>query len=155
MWAVELNLEGKFRLGETKMKFELLIIMISGNTALSESQLSLEDSAGLHCFNFFGFSNSNSCLQRKATSLVSNPPTWRYRSLYLWPPVTGWTSYTPRHRIPLSSPSVTSSATIYCGGILTRTRDAWGFQNVEKRHRHLSCRSRILPDDEGTMLVSY
>jgi hypothetical protein len=26
-----------------------------------------------------------------------NPPTWRARSLYLYPPGTGWPSYTPRH----------------------------------------------------------
>jgi hypothetical protein len=29
-------------------------------------------------------------LQSKVVSLVSNPPTWRVRSLYLCPPVTGW-----------------------------------------------------------------
>jgi hypothetical protein len=28
------------------------------------------------------------------------PPTWRARSQYLYPPGTGWPSYTPRHWIP-------------------------------------------------------
>jgi hypothetical protein len=31
-------------------------------------------------------------------------PTWRARSLYLYPPGTGWPSYTPRHWVPFSSP---------------------------------------------------
>jgi hypothetical protein len=34
-------------------------------------------------------------------------PTWRARFLYLCPPVTGWHSYTPGHRVPLPSPSTT------------------------------------------------
>jgi hypothetical protein len=33
------------------------------------------------------------------------PPTWRHRSLYLCAPATGWSNYTPRHRVPFSSPS--------------------------------------------------
>jgi hypothetical protein len=28
-------------------------------------------------------------------------PTWRARSPYLYPPVTGWPSYTPRYWVPL------------------------------------------------------
>jgi hypothetical protein len=46
---------------------------------------------------------------------VSNsslPPTWTVRSLYLYHPGTGYPSYTPRHWIPLSSPPVTSRATV-------------------------------------------
>jgi hypothetical protein len=31
------------------------------------------------------------------------PPTWRARSPYLYPLVTGWRSYTPRHWVPFSS----------------------------------------------------
>jgi hypothetical protein len=35
------------------------------------------------------------------------PPTWRTRSLYLYPPGTGWPGYTPRHWvIPLNSDSL-------------------------------------------------
>jgi hypothetical protein len=30
-----------------------------------------------------------------------NPPTWRTRSLYLYPPGTGWPGYTPRHWVGL------------------------------------------------------
>jgi hypothetical protein len=29
------------------------------------------------------------------------PPTWRTRSLYLYPLETGWPSYTPIHRVPI------------------------------------------------------
>jgi hypothetical protein len=32
------------------------------------------------------------------------PPTWRARSPYLYTPGIGWPSYTPRHRVPFSSP---------------------------------------------------
>jgi hypothetical protein len=35
------------------------------------------------------------------------PPTWRTRSPYLYPPGTGWPSYTPRHRVHFSSPPTT------------------------------------------------
>jgi hypothetical protein len=45
------------------------------------------------------------------------PPTWRARSPYLYPPGTGWPSYTPGHWVPLS-PLLTCRD---CGGgILTR-----------------------------------
>jgi hypothetical protein len=40
------------------------------------------------------------------------PPTWRTRSLDLYPPVIVWPSYTPSHRVPLSSPSTTRRATV-------------------------------------------
>jgi hypothetical protein len=32
------------------------------------------------------------------------PPTWRARSRYLYPPGTGWPSYTPRHWVYFLSP---------------------------------------------------
>jgi hypothetical protein len=40
------------------------------------------------------------------------PPTWRARSPYLYPPGTGWPSYTPRHWVPLSSPLTTRRDTM-------------------------------------------
>jgi hypothetical protein len=40
------------------------------------------------------------------------PPTWRTRSLYLYPPGTGWPSYTTRHRVPFSLLSMTHRATV-------------------------------------------
>jgi hypothetical protein len=43
---------------------------------------------------------------------------WKARSPYLSPTVTGWPSYTPRHRLPFSSPSTTRKK--YRGGIRTR-----------------------------------
>jgi hypothetical protein len=39
-------------------------------------------------------------------------PTWRARSPYLYPPGTGWPSYTPRHWVPFSSPPKTRRATV-------------------------------------------
>jgi hypothetical protein len=34
------------------------------------------------------------------TVSFETPPTWMARSLYLYPPGTGWPSYTPRHWVP-------------------------------------------------------
>jgi hypothetical protein len=39
-------------------------------------------------------------------------PTWRGRSPYLYPPGTGWPSYTPRHWVPFSSPPSTRRDTV-------------------------------------------
>jgi hypothetical protein len=35
--------------------------------------------------------------------IIETPPTWRSTSLYLYPPETGWPSYTLRHWVPSSS----------------------------------------------------
>jgi hypothetical protein len=40
------------------------------------------------------------------------PLTWRARSPYLYPPGTGWSSYTPRHWVPFLSPLTTRRATV-------------------------------------------
>jgi hypothetical protein len=32
----------------------------------------------------------------------AQPPTWRTRPLYLYPPEAGWPSYTPGHWVPIS-----------------------------------------------------
>jgi hypothetical protein len=40
------------------------------------------------------------------------PPTWRARPQYLYPPGTGWSSYTPRHWVPFLSPPTTRRATV-------------------------------------------
>jgi hypothetical protein len=39
------------------------------------------------------------------------PQTWWASSPYLYPPGTGWTSYTPGHWVPFSSPLTTRRAT--------------------------------------------
>jgi hypothetical protein len=62
-------------------------------------------------FPFFGFRNNNSFTDQ-GRQPCAQPPTRRTRSLYLCPPVTGWPSYTPRHRIPISSPSTTRRAPV-------------------------------------------
>jgi hypothetical protein len=41
-----------------------------------------------------------------------NLPIWRARSPSLYSPGTGWPGYTPRHWVPLSSPPMTSRATV-------------------------------------------
>jgi hypothetical protein len=43
---------------------------------------------------------------------LDTPPTWTVRTPYLCPPGTGWPSYTPRHRVPFSSPPTTRRATV-------------------------------------------
>jgi hypothetical protein len=40
------------------------------------------------------------------------PSTWRAWSPYLYPPGTGWPSYTPRHWVPFSSPPTTCRVTM-------------------------------------------
>jgi hypothetical protein len=40
------------------------------------------------------------------------PPTWRARFPYLYPPGTGWPSYTIRHWVPFSSPPTTHRAMV-------------------------------------------
>jgi hypothetical protein len=40
------------------------------------------------------------------------PSTWRARSPYLYPPGTGWPSYTPGHWVSFMSPLKTLRATV-------------------------------------------
>jgi hypothetical protein len=62
-------------------------------------------------FHFFRFRNNN-FLRNKFVSLASNPDHAGPGPCIYVPPVTGWTSYTPRHWVPFSSPSVTRRATV-------------------------------------------
>jgi hypothetical protein len=43
---------------------------------------------------------------------IWEPPTWRTRFPYLYPPGTGWPSYTPGHWVPFTSPLTTRRATV-------------------------------------------
>jgi hypothetical protein len=43
---------------------------------------------------------------------LETPRTWRTRSLYLYPPGTGWPGYNPRDGVPFSSPPTTRRATV-------------------------------------------
>jgi hypothetical protein len=47
-----------------------------------------------------GFMTTFYCLR------FETPPTWRIRSLYLYPPGTGWPGYAPRHWVILPSPLI-------------------------------------------------
>jgi hypothetical protein len=44
--------------------------------------------------------------------IPETPSTWRARSPYLYPPGTGWASYTPGHWVPFPSPLTTRRATV-------------------------------------------
>jgi hypothetical protein len=75
----------------------LMYFIIIDKTTLFEPQLFLEDSARFvdrPVFTSLDFATVI-FLRIKAIIPASNPPTWRTRSLYLCPPVTGWPSYTP------------------------------------------------------------
>jgi hypothetical protein len=62
--------------------------------------------------------------------ILETPPTWRARSPYLYPPGTGWPSYTSQHWVPFPSP-LTSHG--YGGGILSHlhTRNQDTYSGVE------------------------
>jgi hypothetical protein len=49
--------------------------------------------------------------------ILETPPTWRARSPYLYPPGTGWPSYTLGHWVQFLSPLTIRRD--YGGGILT------------------------------------
>jgi hypothetical protein len=44
--------------------------------------------------------------------ILGTPATWRAKSLYLYPPGTGWTRYTPEHWVPFLSLLTTCRATV-------------------------------------------
>jgi hypothetical protein len=44
--------------------------------------------------------------------ILETPPTWRARSLYLYPPWTRWTRYTPGHWVLFPLPLMTRRATV-------------------------------------------
>jgi hypothetical protein len=62
-------------------------------------------------FHFFGFCNNYFFTEQDQQPCVQ-PPTWRTRSLYFCPSITGWSSYIPIHRVPFSSHSETRRATV-------------------------------------------
>jgi hypothetical protein len=56
---------------------------------------------------------SESLRTRNHTLLSSEvPKTWSARFPYLYPPGTGWPSYTPRHWVPFTSPLTTRRASV-------------------------------------------
>jgi hypothetical protein len=44
--------------------------------------------------------------------ILETPPTWRANSPYLYPPGTGWPSYTRGHWVTFPSPLTTRRATV-------------------------------------------
>jgi hypothetical protein len=55
---------------------------------------------------------SESRKTRNFTVSSETPPTWRARFPYLYPPGTGWPSYTPGHWVPFTSSLTTRRATV-------------------------------------------
>jgi hypothetical protein len=51
------------------------------------------------------------------------PPTWGVKSPYLYPPGTGWPSYTPTHCFPFSSPPTTRRSTVE----VLEPASTWGY----------------------------
>jgi hypothetical protein len=64
------------------------------------------------------------------------PPTCRARSPYLYPPGTGWPSYTPRHWVPFSSSPTTRRAAVEV------------FEPVSTRGKAGCCDSKVLAFSE-------
>jgi hypothetical protein len=88
-----------------------IIIIIIGKTALFELQPSLEDSArSVHPVST-SLDFATVIFLQSNVSLASNAQPGG-PGLCLCPPVTGWPSYTPRHRVPFSSPSTTRRAMV-------------------------------------------
>jgi hypothetical protein len=57
--------------------------------------------------------NGPSCAESQPYFTLSSEtsPIWRARFPYLYPPGTGWSSYTPGHWVPFTSPLATRRAT--------------------------------------------
>jgi hypothetical protein len=109
------------------------VLVSSTHLGLTISFWLLSDSCGfVHVGRFLwredGSAAYNCCLSSPAQSSLGpspaglmaifyclgfeTPPTWRARSPYLYPPRTGWPSYTPRHWVSLSSPPTTRRAMV-------------------------------------------
>jgi hypothetical protein len=67
------------------------------------------------------------------------PPTWRARSPYLYPPGRGCSGYTPRHRVPFSSPPTTSRATVEVCDPALREILVIVSRLTHRKHRFLYC----------------
>jgi hypothetical protein len=78
------------------------------------------------------------------------PPTWRTRSPYLHPPVTGWPSYTPRHWVPFSSSSTTRRATVEVFEPASTRGKLWE-ERIAYFHRHY--KDRVENDSSNNFSV--
>jgi hypothetical protein len=82
------------------------------------------------------------------TVSFETPPTWRASFPYLYPPGTGWPSYTPGHWVPFMSPLTTRRD--YGGNILTRLHTGywswrWSWSSSCGRQSVDQCRLGIGP----------
>jgi hypothetical protein len=95
-------------------------LLLSGSCGFVDLGRSLWRENGSAIYNCCWSSPAQSFLGPSPAGLVTifyglrfeTPPTWRARSPYLYPPGTGWPSYTPRHWVPFSSPPTTRRATV-------------------------------------------
>jgi hypothetical protein len=72
-----------------------------------------KDESVIYLNNFLSLSGSapkNSLPHLTVSS--ETPPIWRARSPYLYPPGTGWSSYTPEHWVPFLTLLMTHRATV-------------------------------------------
>jgi hypothetical protein len=109
--------------------------VVSAYFIITGSFLSLPQNILPHSnrFHFFRYRNNIYLFTEQGRQPCIQPRTWRARSLYLCPPVTGWSTYIPRHRVPFLSFSHDSQG--YGGGILTRLHSRNCLLYIKSRHR--------------------
>jgi hypothetical protein len=67
-------------------------------------------------------------------------PAWRARSLYLYPPRTGWPKYIPRHWVPFSSTLMTHRAMVE----VFNPAFMWDWTNIQCHRLRLDATQYIL-----------
>jgi hypothetical protein len=104
----------------THLGFKTRFLLLSDSYEFVDVGRSLWRENGSAVYNCRWSSPARSSLGPSPAGLVTifyclrfeTPPTWRDRSPYLYPPGTGWPSYTPRHWVTFSSPPTTLRATV-------------------------------------------
>jgi hypothetical protein len=99
----------------THLGLKTRLLLLSDSCGFVDVGHSLWRKNGSATYNCCWSSPAQSFLDPSLSALVTifyclrfeTPPTWRARSPYLYPPGTGWPSYTPRHSVPFLSPPTT------------------------------------------------
>jgi hypothetical protein len=102
------------------LKPKIWFLLLSGSCWFFDVGRALWREGGSVVYNCCRSSPAQSFLGPSSAGLVTifyclrleTPPTWRTRYPYLYPPGTGWPSYTPRHWVPFSSPPTTRRAMV-------------------------------------------
>jgi hypothetical protein len=101
-------------------------------------------------FDCFGFRN-NIFFYRPRSSALPPTPNLENRVSVFMPPETGWPSYTPRHRVPFSSPSDSQG---YGGGILSRLHTEYCDKLSDTHASSVSCGRTSRVEIEVTIFSS-